>query len=83
MWPGGEKQGKQAERERDAEVAESIYYCIKESNPLIPLPAGHCESSERDTDSQRHSHHQQERKEQSQKGGKLKKHCHPDERCAK
>lgn len=48
MWPGGEKQGEQAKREReeerDAEVAVSIYYCIKESNPLIPLPAGHCES---------------------------------------
>ncbi len=61
MWPGGEKQGKQAEREReskrDAEVAVSIYYCIKESNPLIPLPAGHGESKKQ---KQREGHGQTE-----------------------
>lgn len=62
MWPGVEKQGKQGKereraRKRDAEVAVSIYYCIKESNPLIPLPAGHCECKKQ---KQREGHGQTE-----------------------
>jgi len=48
---------RQREEERDAEVAVSIYYCIKELNPLIPLPAGHCESKKQ---KQREGHGQTE-----------------------